>query len=155
MFLLQGMLMWIIAVPLIATQTGRVAGSLTCLDYAGAGLWLIGFIFEAGGDLQLTRFKHDPNNKGKLLASGLWSISRHPNYFGDAAQWWGFYLIAAASGALWTIFSPALMMYLLMRVSGVVMLEKSLKDTKPGYAEYIERTPAFFPWFPRTATNRS
>lgn len=148
-FFLQGVLIWIIAVPLIATQTGDTTSPLKCLDYTGAALWLVGFIFEAGGDWQLVLFKSKPKNKGKLLSSGLWSLTRHPNYFGDAAQWWGFYLIAASAGALWTVISPIIMTFLLMRVSGVVMLEKTLKETKPGYAEYIERTSTFFPWLPR------
>lgn len=147
-FLLQGVLMWIIAVPLLAVQTGETASPFKCLDYTGAALWLVGFLFEAGGDWQLARFKADPANKGKLLTSGLWSLTRHPNYFGDAAQWWGFYLITASAGALWTIFSPIIMTFLLMRVSGVVMLEKTLKETKPGYTDYITRTSAFFPWLP-------
>jgi len=148
-FLLQGVLMWIIAIPLVAAQLGNVTSSFKCLDYTGAALWFVGFIFEAGGDWQLARFKANPENKGKLLTSGLWSLTRHPNYFGDAAQWWGFWLIAASTGAMWTILSPIIMTFLLMRVSGVVMLEKTLKETKPGYAEYIERTSAFFPWFPK------
>ncbi|UCF27031.1 MAG: DUF1295 domain-containing protein, partial [Chloroflexota bacterium] len=88
-------------------------------------------------------------NKGKLLNTGLWRYTRHPNYFGDAAQWWGFYLIAAAAGGYWTIFSPILMTLLLRNVSGVAMLEKTLKDSKSGYNEYVESTNAFFPWFPR------
>jgi steroid 5-alpha reductase family enzyme len=119
------------------------------LDYLGALLWGIGFIFEAGGDWQLARFRANPDNQGKLLNTGLWRYTRHPNYFGDAAQWWSFYLIAAAAGGFWTIFSPIIMTLLLRRVSGVTMLEKSLKDSKPGYKEYIETTNAFIPWFPR------
>lgn len=148
-FFLQGALLWVIAVPLIAAQTTSATGPLKCLDYTGAALWLVGFIFEAGGDWQLARFKARPENKGKLLTTGLWSLTRHPNYFGDAAQWWGFYLIAASAGAYWTIFSPILMTFLLVRISGVAMLEKTLKESKPGYQGYIARTSAFFPWFPR------
>ena len=108
-------------------------------------VWLIGFIFEAGSDWQLARFKADPSNKGKLLTTGLWGLTRHPNYFGDAVQWWGFWLFAIPAGGWWTIFSPILMTFLLVRVSGVAMLEKSLKETKPGYAEYLENVPAFVP----------
>jgi steroid 5-alpha reductase family enzyme len=130
-FLLQGALMWIIAVPLIATQTGDTTSPLKCLGYTGAALWLVGFIFETGGDLQLARFKSNPANKGKLLTSGLWSLTRHPNYFGDAAQWWGFWLIAASAGALWTIFSPIIITFLLMRVSGVVSSKKRSKTPNP------------------------
>jgi steroid 5-alpha reductase family enzyme len=144
-FFLQGVLMWIIATPLLAAQIGASTSTLNWLDLLGALLWLTGFAFEAGGDYQLAQFKSNPANKGKLLSTGFWSLTRHPNYFGDAAQWWGFYLIAFASGAWWTVFSPLIMTFLLMKVSGVALLEKSLKDTKPGYAEYIASTPAFFP----------
>jgi steroid 5-alpha reductase family enzyme len=147
-FLLQGVILWIVITPLIATQTGS-STPLTVMDLSGAALWLVGFIFEAGGDWQLSRFKKDPANKGKLLTTGLWSLTRHPNYFGDAAQWWGFYLIAFASGAWWTIFSPFLMTFLLMKVSGVAMLERTLTKTKPGYETYVTRTSEFFPWFPK------
>ncbi|HET7009434.1 MAG TPA: DUF1295 domain-containing protein [Anaerolineales bacterium] len=151
-FLLQGALMWIISAPLIATQTLAGPPALGALDFLGVLVWAVGFFFEAVGDWQLARFKSDPAHRGKLMDRGVWSWTRHPNYFGDAAQWWGFYLIAAAtgSGAL-TIFSPILMTFLLVRVSGVGLLEKSLKDAKPGYREYMERTSAFVPWFPRRA----
>ncbi|MFN8433275.1 MAG: DUF1295 domain-containing protein [Anaerolineales bacterium] len=149
-FLLQGIIMWIVAVPLIAAQTSTLSPyKCECTDYTGAALWLVGFIFEAGGDWQLARFKKDPANKGKLLTTGLWSLTRHPNYFGDAAQWWGFWLLAFANGAWWTFFSPLIMTYLLMRVSGVAMLERTLTKNKPGYEEYMARTNAFFPWFPK------
>lgn len=149
-FLLQGVIMWIIAIPLIAAQTSTPSPfKCECTNYAGAALWLVGFIFEAGGDWQLARFKKDPANKGKLLTTGLWSLTRHPNYFGDAAQWWGFWLLAFANGAWWTFFSPLIMTYLLMRVSGVALLERTLTKTKPGYEEYTARTSAFFPWFPK------
>lgn len=147
-FLLQGIILWIVAAPLIAVQTASDS-PLKCTDFTGTALWLVGFIFEAGGDRQLARFKNDPANKGKLLTTGLWSLTRHPNYFGDAAQWWGFWLIAFASGAWWTIFSPLLMTLLLMKISGVVMLERTLTKTKPGYEEYISRTNEFFPWLPK------
>ncbi|NOH02060.1 MAG: DUF1295 domain-containing protein [Chloroflexi bacterium] len=145
-FFLQGVILWIVATPLIAAQTGNVR-PLNLLDFFGVGVWLVGFLFEAGGDWQLSRFKKDPANKGKLLTAGLWGLTRHPNYFGDAAQWWGFYLIALSAGAWWTVFSPILMTYLLVKVSGVAMLEKTLKTAKPGYEEYIARTSPFIPWF--------
>lgn len=149
-FLLQGVIMWVIAIPLIAVQTSTPSPfKCECTDYTGAALWLVGFIFEAGGDWQLARFKKDPAKKGKLLTTGLWSLTRHPNYFGDAAQWWGFWLLAFANGAWWTFFSPLIMTYLLMRVSGVTLLENTLTKTKPGYEEYMARTSAFFPWFPK------
>ncbi|MGB6422123.1 MAG: DUF1295 domain-containing protein, partial [Anaerolineales bacterium] len=108
-FLLQGALMWIISAPLLAAQSNPNPARLIWLDYLGAILWGIGFFFEAVGDWQLVRFRANPDNKGKLLNSGLWYYTRHPNYFGDAAQWWGFYVIAAAAGGYWTIFSPIIM----------------------------------------------
>lgn len=148
-FALQGLLMWIISIPILAAQFSSTPSSLIWLDYLGIVVWGIGFTFEAGGDWQLSRFRANPDNKGKLLNSGLWRFTRHPNYFGDAAQWWGFYLFAAAAGGYWTIFSPILMTLLLRNVSGVAMLEKTLKETKPGYKEYVENTNAFFPWFPQ------
>jgi len=148
-FLLQGLLMWLISTPLFSAQNPTAPVELGFLDIAGILLWLIGFFFEAAGDYQLSKFKSNPANKGKILQSGVWRLSRHPNYFGDAAQWWGFFLIALSAGGWWTFYSPILMTLLLIRVSGVALLEKSLKDSKPGYKEYIETTSAFIPWFPR------
>ena len=150
-FILQGLLMWVISIPLLAGQYRSNPANFTILDALGIGIWAIGFFFEAVGDWQLTRFKSDPGNRGKLLSTGVWKYSRHPNYFGDAAQWWGFYLLAAAAGGWWTIFSPILMTLLLVRVSGVALLEKTLTNTKPGYAEYVRSTSAFIPWFPHKA----
>ncbi|MGB7117721.1 MAG: DUF1295 domain-containing protein [Anaerolineales bacterium] len=152
-FLLQGAVMWIISAPLLAAQSNPNPARLIWLDYLGAILWGIGFFFEAVGDWQLARFRANPDNKGKLLNTGLWRYTRHPNYFGDAAQWWGFYLIATAAGGYWTIFSPIIMTLLLRRVSGVTMLEKSLKESKPGYKEYVETTNPFIPWFPHKSSS--
>lgn len=148
-FLLQGILMWIISIPLLAAQFSPTPQSFTVIDFIAIPVWLVGFIFEAVGDYQLARFKSNPENKGKLLTSGLWRYTRHPNYFGDATQWWAFYLIATAAGGYWTVFSPLLMTYLLLRVSGVSLLEKDMGKKKPGYEEYQRRTNAFFPWFPK------
>lgn len=148
-FLLQGFLMWIISAPLLAAQISPSPTRLTILDFVAILVWAIGFFFEAVGDWQLARFKADPANKGRVMRTGVWRYTRHPNYFGDAAQWWGYYLVAAASGGFWTVFSPIVMTALLLRVSGVALLEKTLEDTKPGYKEYIETTSAFIPWFPR------
>ena len=147
-FLLQGVLLTIIAAPLLAAQISPVPARLGVLDYIAILLWAIGFFFEAAGDWQLKRFKSDPANKGKVMDRGVWRYTRHPNYFGDATQWWAYYLIAASAGGWWTIFSPILMTTLLLRVSGVKLLEKTL-DTRPGYKEYAERTSEFIPWFPR------
>jgi steroid 5-alpha reductase family enzyme len=149
-FLLQGFLMWIISAPLLAAQLGPTPDKLTLFDFAAIPVWAIGFFFEAAGDWQLARFKADPANKGRVLRTGVWRYTRHPNYFGDATQWWAYYLVAAAaSGGFWTILSPIIMTVLLLRVSGVTLLEKTLTTTRPGYQEYIESTSAFVPWFPR------
>ena len=149
-FLLQGVLLWFISAPLLGAQAAGKGGQLGVLEVLGAVVWAIGFFFESVGDWQLARFKADPANKGKVMDRGVWRYTRHPNYFGDAAQWWGYWLIAAAApGGLWTVLSPALMTFLLVRVSGVALLEKSLKETRPGYREYAETTSAFIPWFPR------
>ncbi len=151
-FLLQGTLMWIISAPLAATQISTQP--LIWLDYLAIPVWLIGFFFETTGDWQLAHFKANPDNKGKVLNTGVWHYTRHPNYFGDATQWWAFYLMAAASGGWLTIFSPIIMTTLLMRVSGVTLLEKTLRDEKPGYKDYIETTSEFIPWFPHTNNSK-
>ena len=148
-FLLQGIILWLVSWPLLAILSGPSSPSLRLLDLLAILVWGTGLFFEAVGDYQLHRFKKDPTNKGQLLNNGLWRYSRHPNYFGDALVWWGFYLFAAASGAWWTVFSPLLMTFLLRRVSGVAMLERTLSETKPGYAPYMANTNAFFPGRPK------
>jgi steroid 5-alpha reductase family enzyme len=145
-YLLQGTLLWIISLPILAAMSG--VSSLNIWDGLGILLWGIGFFFEAVGDWQLAQFKADPANKGKVMNKGLWAYTRHPNYFGDSTIWWGHYLIALAAGGWWTIFSPIIMTTLLMRVSGVALLEKSM-EKRPGYKEYIEATSAFFPLSPK------
>lgn len=148
-FILQGALMLIVASPLLAAQLQPLPSRLVWLDFLAIFLWLVGFFFEAVGDWQLMRFKDNPDNKGKLLTTGVWRYTRHPNYFGDATQWWAYWFFALAVGGWWTIFSPIIMTALLLRVSGVTMLEKTLRETKPGYSEYIEATSEFIPWFTR------
>ncbi len=148
-FLLQGVILWIVAAPLLAAQINAQPDQLIWLDFLAIAVWLVGFFFEAVGDWQLVRFKAHPTNKGKVLQSGVWRYTRHPNYFGDATQWWAYYLIALAAHGWWTIFSPIIMTALLLRVSGVALLEKTLREEKPGYKEYIERTSEFIPWFPK------
>ena len=149
-FGLQGVLAWVIALPLLPAITQDSA--LGMLDLAAAALWLIGFVFEAGGDYQLSRFKRDPANKGRVLNTGLWRFTRHPNYFGDFCIWWAFYLFAFAAGGWWTVLSPLLMSLLLLKVSGVAMLEKTITERRPDYADYIRRTNAFFPGLPKSAS---
>jgi steroid 5-alpha reductase family enzyme len=148
-FWLQALLLWAISTPLYQAQRPGIA-SLTPLDVLGLALFVVGFVFEAGGDWQLARFKGDPGNAGKVMDRGLWRYTRHPNYFGDAVVWWALFCFAVATpGGWWTVYSPAVMTLLLMRVSGVTLLERRLQETKPAYRAYAERTNAFFPWFPR------
>jgi steroid 5-alpha reductase family enzyme len=154
-FAFQALLAWIISLPLIGAILNGGPGSsshsnsLGALDIAGTALWLVGFSFEAGGDWQLARFKADPANRGKVMDRGFWRYTRHPNYFGDFSVWWGLYLIAAAAGAWWSIIGPTAMSVLLMRVSGVTLLEKDIGERRPQYDDYIRRTNAFFPGPPR------
>jgi len=148
-FWFQGLLLWAISMPLYQAQRPEPV-SLGLLDALGLALFGVGFAFEAGGDWQLARFKADPANRGQVMDRGFWRYTRHPNYFGDAVVWWGFFCFAAATpGGWWTIFSPVLMTILLLRVSGVTLLEKKLQETKPAYRRYAEETSAFFPWPPR------
>lgn len=142
-FGLQGALAWIVCLPLLPAMLS--GGDLNWIDGAAILLWCVGIVFEAGGDYQLARFKRDPDSKGKVLDSGLWRLTRHPNYFGDFCVWWSFYLFAVAAGGWWSIASPIIMSLLLLKVSGVAMLEKTITDRRPKYADYIRRTNAFFP----------
>ncbi len=147
---LQGLLMFVISMPLQVAQLSGMPDHLTVLDYAGAAIWLVGFAFESIGDLQLARFKADPANAGKVMNRGLWRYTRHPNYFGDAVLWWGLFVIALArwENAL-VVFSPIAMTILLTRVSGVPLLEASLKRRREGYAEYVANTSSFIPLPPK------
>jgi len=147
-FLLQGLLMWLISAPLLGAQF-YPDDSLGILDYIGMTLWIIGFAFEAGGDIQLARFKANPLNKGKVLDTGFWRYTRHPNYFGDTAVWFGYGLMCLSAGSYLPVLGSVLMAALIIRVSGVALLEKTLKESKPEYQEYIRRTSAFIPWFPK------
>lgn len=146
-FWLQAVLLWIISAPLHGAIVG--ANPLGLWDLAGALLFAVGISFEAVADSQLARFKAHPANEGLVLDNGLWRYSRHPNYFGEAVLWWGFYLFAVGAGAYWAVVGPLTITFLLLRVSGVTMLEKSLKRTRAGYEEYVRRTSAFIPWPPK------
>ena len=148
-FLLQGILMWLISAPLLGAQYHGQEKNPGILDYAGIAFWITGFIFETIGDYQLARFKADPSNKGKVLSSGLWRYTRHPNYFGDSAVWWGYGFLCLGAGSIWPVLGSILMTALIIKVSGVALLEKNLVDKKPEYREYIEKTSAFIPWFPK------
>ena len=146
-FGLQAVLAWLISLPLLAAVSD--GGPLNALDYAGLVLWVLGFGFETIGDWQLARFKADPGNRGRVLQRGLWRYTRHPNYFGECCIWWGYYLIAMAAGGWWCLLSPLLMTLLLIKVSGVAMLEKDIGERRPAYRDYIARTNAFIPGPPR------
>ena len=148
-FLLQGVIAWIVATPLFYAITSNAPANLTMWDGAGVAVFAFGFLFEAIGDEQLRRFKADPTNKGRVMNTGLWRYTRHPNYFGEAVLWWGIGLIGVATGGWLGLAGPAIITFLLLRVSGVAMLEKTLKETKPGYAEYIANTSSFLPLPPR------
>lgn len=148
-FLLQGVLMWLISAPLIGAHLSGNNNALNFIDILAVIVWIIGFIFEAGGDFQLVKFKSNPLNKGKVLNTGLWRYTRHPNYFGDATVWWGFGLLSLSAGNYFSLLGSMLMTLLIVKVSGVALLEKTLKPQKPDYETYIEKTNSFFPWFPK------
>jgi steroid 5-alpha reductase family enzyme len=149
-YLLQGTLMWVVSLPLQLSH--RAEGSIGVLAIVGVILWAVGVYFEAVGDLQLSRFKGDPSNEGKVLDTGLWRLTRHPNYFGDACVWWGIALVACSvSVGRWGLIGAAVMNILLLKVSGVALLERSLVRRKPEYQAYIDRTSAFIPRPPKSS----
>ena len=149
-FALQMVLAWIVSAPTLAALVGgRPFGAL---DVAGLALAAIGFLFEAVGDAQMAAFKADPAHHGQVMDRGLWRYTRHPNYFGEACLWWGIGLVALAAGGLgaaWTLASPLLMTVLLLKVSGVALLEKDIAERRPAYRDYVTRTNAFLPGPPR------
>jgi steroid 5-alpha reductase family enzyme len=148
-FVLQAGLLWFVALPLQVAILLDDPPQLFWLDGIGAAVWGVGLFFESVGDWQLARFKSRPENAGRVMDRGLWRYTRHPNYFGDFCVWWGLYLIAAAGGAWWTILSPIAMSFLLLRVSGVTLLESDMAERRPEYRDYQARTNAFFPGPPR------
>ena len=153
-FLLQGLFLLIIASPIILINLHPVGPVLTENGswgtwFWGLLFWFVGFIFESVGDAQLARFKKDPANKGKIMDRGLWRFTRHPNYFGESLMWWGIFLIALDVPYGWTtIVSPVLITCLLIKVSGIPLLERRYADN-PDFRDYARRTSAFIPWFPK------
>lgn len=147
-FGLQAVLAWLISMPLLAA-TATAPSGFTLFDAVGILLWLSGMFFEVVGDAQLQRFRNNAANRGKVLDSGLWRYTRHPNYFGEFLLQWGFFALAISAGGAWTVFAPVLMSFLLLRVSGVALLEKDIGERRPEYRHYIKRTNAFFPGPPR------
>lgn len=148
-FGLQGVLMWIVSLP-VQFGSGDDSPGIGPVAVIGVMVWLVGLSFEAIGDMQLARFKKNPENSGKVLDTGLWSLTRHPNYFGDALLWWGIGIVGAETGSgLIGFVGPLVMTFFLLRVSGVPMLERSLSKRRAGYAEYVARTSPFFPRPPK------
>ncbi len=147
-YLLQGALLFLIVSSILVIHQHAESGR-TFLDIIGVTVWLIGFYFEAVGDAQLAKFLAGPENKGKLMQTGLWAYTRHPNYFGEVTQWWGIWLIALSVPMGWAaIVSPLTITILILKVSGVPMLEKKMQQ-HPDFAAYKKRTNAFLPWKPR------
>lgn len=152
-FLLQGVVMWVVALPLQAAAA--TPASVPCFILTGVGfvLWAIGLFFESIGDWQLARFKSDPANAGKVMDRGLWRYTRHPNYFGDFCVWWGLWIVSLGVSyypdTWWTVISPAVMSFFLIKVSGVALLERAMKKRSADYEAYIARTSSFFPWPPK------
>ena len=150
-FTFQGVLQWIVSLPIQVGAAEPGGTPLGALDALGALLFACGIGFEAIGDAQLARFKALPENRGRVMDRGVWRYTRHPNYFGDALAHWGLFTIALATPHGWlTVLSPVLMTFLLLRVSGVALLERSIGKRRPEYAEYQRRTSAFFPLPPRS-----
>ncbi|MEV6715551.1 DUF1295 domain-containing protein [Lentzea sp. NPDC051208] len=148
-YLLQAVLMWIVSLPVQAAQ--HLSAPFGVLDWLGTGVWTVGFVFEAVGDWQLSRFRADPANKGAVMDRGLWRYTRHPNYFGDSVVWWGLYLFALQSWlTALTIIGPVVMTWLLAKGSGKPLLEKDIVSRRPGYAEYVRRTSGFVPLPPKS-----
>ncbi|MGD9342799.1 MAG: DUF1295 domain-containing protein [Desulfuromonadales bacterium] len=148
-FMLQGMVIYLVALPVLLV-INNPGGQIGFAGLAGVAVWMVGFVFEAIGDWQLLLFKKNPANKGKIIQHGLWRYTRHPNYFGEALLWWGVFLIALnAQYGIWAIISPLLIAFLLLKVSGIPMLEAKYQNN-PEFIAYKARTNAFFPWLPKT-----
>jgi steroid 5-alpha reductase family enzyme len=149
-FLLQSVFLWAISISIQYGMAAKTPEIITWLDSFGFILWMVGFIFEAVGDWQLAAFKSNPANKGNVMDRGLWAYTRHPNYFGECLMWWGIFLIAfSAPNSGWTVLSPLIITVVLLKMTGIPLTEKTMVTHRPGYKEYIQRTNAFIPWFPK------
>jgi steroid 5-alpha reductase family enzyme len=148
-FLLQGLFMVMISMSTIVASQ-YLAVSLSWLSYLGVAVWMVGFYFESRGDYELKQFVSDPANHGKLMQTGLWAYTRHPNYFGEVTQWWGIFLIVASLPlGLWALISPLTITLLILFVSGIPMLEAKYVG-RPDWEEYKRRVSVFVPWFPKS-----
>jgi steroid 5-alpha reductase family enzyme len=153
-FLLQSLFLWAISLSLQYGAASKTPAMITWLDLCGLSLWMVGFVFEAVGDWQLAAFKSNPANKGKVMDRGLWAYTRHPNYFGECLMWWGIFVIAFSTpNSWWTVLSPLIITAVLLKMTGIPLTEKTIVAHRPGYKEYIQRTPAFIPWFPKKKKN--
>lgn len=149
-FILQAVFLWTISLVLQFGQFSSEPARLGWLDLLGTFIWLVGFFFEAVGDWQLARFKSNPANKGLVMDRGLWAYTRHPNYFGEFLIWWGFFVITFSSpDNWWTVISPVIVTFVLLKMTGIPLTENATKKSRPGYEEYVKRTRAFVPWIPR------
>jgi len=149
-FLLQAVFLWTIALVLQWGQLSPAPDQFVWLDILGVFVWVFGFVFESVGDRQLARFKADPTNKGRVMDRGLWAYTRHPNYFGEFLIWWGFFLITLSTpNSWWTVISPLIITAVLLKMTGIPLTEATIVKTRPRYNDYIKRTSAFVPWFPR------
>lgn len=155
-FILQALFLWIIALAMQWAQLSAIPDRFTVWDYLGIAAWLFGFGFEAVADHQLKRFKADPGNKGRVMDQGLWAYSRHPNYFGESLIWWSIFLIALSTPfGWWTVISPIVITVVLLKMTGVSLMEKTIVHRRPGYDAYMDRTRAFIPWFPKQKIERT
>ena len=148
----QALIAWVISLPIQVVATDPTPVGIGVLGVIGAVVCGFGILFEAASDFQLRAFTKDPDSSGKVMDTGLWRYSRHPNYFGEVCVWWGIWLVALETGsAWWTAIGPVVLTFLLLRVSGVALTEKTISSRRPGYAEYVERTSAFVPMPPKRA----
>ena len=148
----QALIAWVISLPIQVAATDATPAEIGALGWIGAALCVFGIGFEAVADFQLRAFTRRPESSGKVMDTGLWRYSRHPNYFGEVCVWWGVFIVALETGsAWWTAIGPAVLTFLLLRVSGVALTEKTISSRRPGYKEYVERTSAFIPMPPKGA----
>jgi steroid 5-alpha reductase family enzyme len=150
-FLVQALFQWLIALGVQYGQMSATPTRLTVFDYGGILIWAAGFIIESAADRQLSNFIKNPENRGKIMTSGLWRYSRHPNYFGESMMWWGIFIIVlSVPWGIWTIVSPLLITYTLLKITGVTMMEETVFGDSPEYKSYVSKTSAFIPWFPKS-----
>jgi steroid 5-alpha reductase family enzyme len=154
-FLVQALFQWCIALGVQYGQISKMPASLTLLDLLGFFIWIAGFVIESLADRQLKQFLADPANKDRIMNRKLWKYSRHPNYFGESLMWWGLFIIVLSTPrGIWTIVSPVLITYTLLKLTGVTLMEETQFSGSMEYQQYIHQTSSFIPWFPKK-NNRS